>query len=98
MRTNFGGKSTNSVQNDLIEGRGLITKRHDSNHHKTAILTLDDIWVFVINQTIAHNMMTMAEYPMTRNMVNKFVHPIPLEFGTMDVRNSEHQDQLYRQN
>lgn len=68
-----------SVQNDLIEGKGLITKRHDSNHHKTAILTLDDIWVFVINQTIAHNMMTMAEYPMTRDMVNKSVHPIPLE-------------------
>lgn len=68
-----------SVQNDLIEGKGLITKRHDSNHHKTAILTLDDIWVFVINQTIAHNMMTMAEYPMTRDMVNKSIHPIPLE-------------------
>lgn len=68
-----------SVQNDLIEGKGLITKRHDSNHHKTAILTLDDIWVFVINQTIAHNMMTMAEYPMTSDMVNKSVHPIPLE-------------------
>lgn len=68
-----------SVQNDLIEGKGLITKRHDSNHHKNAILTLDDIWVFVINQTIAHNMMTMAEYPMTSDMVNKSVHPIPLE-------------------
>lgn len=68
-----------SVQNDLIEGKGLITKRYDSNHHKMAILTLDDIWVFVINQTLAHNMMTMAEYPMTRDMVNKSVHPIPLE-------------------
>ena len=75
-----------SVQNDLIEGKGLITKRHDSNHHKTAILTLDDIWVFVINQTIAYNMMTMAEYPMTRDMVNKSVHPIPLEIWDYGCR------------
>lgn len=68
-----------SVQNDLLEGRGLITKRHDSNHHRHAVLTLDDIWVFVINQTIAHNMMTMSQYPMTKDMLEKSVHPIPLE-------------------
>lgn len=68
-----------SVQNDLLEGRGLITQRHDSNHHRHAVLTLDDIWVFVINQTIAHNMMTMSQYPMTKDMLEKSVHPIPLE-------------------
>lgn len=68
-----------SVQNDLLEGRGLITQRHDSNHHRHAVLTLDDIWVFVINQTIAHNMMTMSQYPMTKEMLEKSVHPIPLE-------------------
>ena len=68
-----------SVQNDLLEGRGLITKRYDSNHHRHAVLTLDDIWVFVINQTIAHNMMTMSQYPMTKDMLEKSVHPIPLE-------------------
>lgn len=68
-----------SVQNDLLEGKGLITKRYDSNHHRHAVLTLDDIWVFVINQTIAHNMMTMSQYPMTKDMLEKSVHPIPLE-------------------
>ena len=68
-----------SVQNDLLEGRGLITQRYDSNHHRHAVLTLDDIWVFVINQTIAHNMMTMSQYPMTKDMLEKSVHPIPLE-------------------
>lgn len=68
-----------SVQNDLLEGKGLITKRYDSNHHRHAVLTLDDIWVFVINQTIAHNMMTMSQYPMTKDMLEKSAHPIPLE-------------------
>ena len=68
-----------SVQNDLLEGKGLITKRYDSNHHRHAVLTLDNIWVFVINQTIAHNMMTMSQYPMTKEMLEKSVHPIPLE-------------------
>ncbi len=68
-----------SVQNDLVEGKGLITKRYDSKHHKQAILTLDDIWVFVINQTLAHNMLTMKEYPMTKDMVKKRIHPTPIE-------------------
>lgn len=68
-----------SVQNDVLEGNGLITKRHDSNHHKNAVLTLNDIWVFVINQTIAHNMLTMKEYPLTKDMIRKKVHPNPLE-------------------
>lgn len=68
-----------SVQNDVLEGNGLITKRHDSNHHKNAILTLNDIWIFVINQTIAHNMLTMKEYPLTKDMIRKKIHPNPLE-------------------
>ena len=68
-----------SVQNDVLEGNGLITKRHDSNHHKNAVLTLNDIWIFVINQTIAHNMLTMKEYPLTKDMIRKKVHPNPLE-------------------
>ena len=68
-----------SVQNDVLEGNGLITKRHDSDHHKNAVLTLNDIWIFVINQTIAHNMLTMKEYPLTKDMIRKKVHPNPLE-------------------
>ncbi|RNM31609.1 transposase [Absicoccus porci] len=68
-----------SVQNDVLEGNGLITKRHDSNHHNNAVLTLNDIWIFVINQTIAHNMLTMKEYPLTKDMIRKKVHPNPLE-------------------
>lgn len=68
-----------TVQNDVLEGNGLITKRHDSNHNKNAILTLNDIWIFVINQTIAHNMLTMKDYPLTKDMIRKKVHPNPLE-------------------
>ena len=34
---------------------------------------------FLINQTIAHNMMTMSQYPMTKDMLEKSVHPIPSE-------------------
>ena len=83
-----------SVQNDLLEGRGLITQRHDSNHHRHAVLTLDDIWVFVINQTIAHNMMTMSQYPMTKDMLEKSVHPIPLELWDYGCANMVLQDQL----
>ena len=68
-----------SVQNELIEKKGLITKRHDSKHHKEAVLTLDDIWIFVINQTIAHNMLTMKNYPMTKDMLKSNIHPNPIE-------------------
>lgn len=68
-----------SFQNDLLEGKGLITKRHDSNHHKHAVLTLEDIWVFVINQTIAHNMRVLKDYPLTKDMIQRGVHPVPLE-------------------
>lgn len=68
-----------SVQNEIIENHGLITKRHDSKHHEQAVLTLDDIWVFVINQTIAHNMLTMKNYPLTREMIKKGIAPTPIE-------------------
>lgn len=68
-----------SVQNELVEQNGLITKRHDSKHNDQAVLTLDDLWVFVINQTIAHNMLTMKDYPMTRDMIKKGITPTPID-------------------
>lgn len=68
-----------SVQNELVENKGLITKRHDSNHNKKAILTINDIWMFVINQVLAHNMLTLKEYPMTKDMIKESIVPTPIE-------------------
>lgn len=65
-----------SVQDEIVEQNGLITEKYDSRHHEKAILTIDDIWMFVINQTLAHNMLS-KDYPMSPDMIANNVIPTP---------------------
>ena len=65
-----------SVQNEIVEKNGLITDKYDSRHHEKAVLTIDDVWMFVINQTLAHNMLS-KNYPMSPDMISKNVVPTP---------------------
>ncbi len=65
-----------SVQDEIVEQNGLITEKYDSRHHEKAVLTIDDIWMFVINQTLAHNMLS-KDYPMSPEMIANNVIPTP---------------------
>ena len=54
-----------------LEGKGLITKRHDSKHHQQAIYTLKEMTQFVISFIIAHNMKALTEYSPSKDMLEK---------------------------
>lgn len=61
-----------------LENKGLITKRHDSNHHKESLLTLKQFTQMLINFVITHNQKTLINYPMTADMLRtKDFEPIP---------------------
>lgn len=57
------------AQNKVLEDLGLIEKRHDSNHHKEAILTIEQYTKMVINFVIAHNQNPDLSYNLTRDMI-----------------------------
>ena len=61
-----------------LEGKGLITKRHDSKHHKQAILNISDFMKLVISFVFAHNMKSLSNYPLTKDMrLNLDCQPSP---------------------
>ena len=64
-------------QNVHIEGHGLIQKRHDSNHHETAMLNIQEYTKMVIAFILAHNQKCLETYPITKDMIEKKVKPIP---------------------
>lgn len=68
-----------SGQNAVLENHGLISKRHDSNHKITAVLTLEEFKGFVYAMVVAHNSKYMKNYPLTADMRKKRVKPIPSE-------------------
>lgn len=52
-----------------IERKGLITKRHDSKHHKEAMLTMTDFTKLLINNVITHNQKVLLNYFPTKEML-----------------------------
>lgn len=66
-----------SVQNPLLEGKGLIEKRYDSNHHKEATLTIEDFKKVLYHFVVAHNKTYMQNYPLTHDMISQGIQPIP---------------------
>ena len=68
-----------SGQNAVLENHGLISKRHDSNHKTTAVLTIEEFKGFVYAMVVAHNSKYMKNYPLTADMRKKKVKPIPSE-------------------
>lgn len=62
-----------------IEGKGLITKRHDSKHHKEAMLTMTDFTKLLIEHVITHNQKTLLNYFPTKEMLKiKDFNPNPI--------------------
>lgn len=66
-----------SRQNVHLENYGLIEKRYDSEHHKEATLNIEQYTKMIINFVLMHNQQYDANYPLTRDMLEKGVQPIP---------------------
>ena len=62
-----------------MEDHGLIEKRHDSKHHKEATLDIHQYTKMVIIFVLSHNKMAIKGYPMSKELINAGVHPIPIE-------------------
>lgn len=73
-----------SKQNVHLEDFGLIEKRHDSKHHIEATLNINQYTKMVINFVLTHNQQYNEGYPLTKEMIENNVKPIPSllwEFG-----------------
>lgn len=66
-----------TAQNPLLEGKGLIQKRHDSKHHRQATLTIEDFKKILYNFVVTHNQRYMKDYPLTHDMIAAKIAPIP---------------------
>lgn len=67
-----------SVRTEL-ENKGLITKRYDSNHHREAMLTVEDYTRMVIAFVITHNQKYLTEFlPSKEMMKTEGFMPIPV--------------------
>ena len=63
-----------------LENKGLITKRHDSNHHREAMLTLSDFTQVLISYVLMHNQKVIKDYPMSKDMYREpDFQPIPIK-------------------
>ena len=64
-------------QNEFLENKGLITKRHDSKHHKEACLNIDEYTAILLNYVLYHNQSYMKKYIKTPEMIKNGINPIP---------------------
>ena len=67
-----------STQNPLLERKGLIEKRFDSNHHTEASLNIHEFESVLLTFIVAHNRKYMENYPVTKDMRNQEVLPKPV--------------------
>ena len=71
-----------SIRTEL-ENKGLITKRHDSNHHREAMLTIEDFTRMVIVFVLTHNQQYMTEFIPSKEMLkSEGFKPIPAVLWT----------------
>ena len=60
-----------------FEGKGLITRKYDSKHHKQAVMTLDELTSIMIQYVLIHNKKIMRDYPKTEDMIAKKIPKKP---------------------
>ena len=68
----------------LLEKNGLITKRYDSNHHREAMLNIENFEQMLITFILEHNRKTIENYPMSKQMIKENITPSPIniwEYG-----------------
>lgn len=74
-------------QNLHLEKHGLIEKRHDSRHHQTAMLNIEEYTKMVISFILTHNQQCLTKYPLTKEMIVKKIQPIPAILWKYGVEN-----------
>ncbi len=62
----------NSTNKSYLKGAGLIEKRHDSDHKKTAVLNIWDATRLIINFVLHYNQLALKNYPnQTQDMIER---------------------------
>lgn len=74
-------------QNHHLENHGLITKRHDSNHHNEAMLNIEEYTKMVITFVLTHNQQCLTNFPLTKDMILKKVQPVPALLWKYGINN-----------
>lgn len=74
-------------QNHHLENHGLITKRHDSKHHQTAMLNVEEYTKMVIGFVLTHNQQCLTNYPLTKDMITRKIKPIPALLWEYGIKN-----------
>ena len=74
-----------AAQNSLLEGKGLIEKRYDSNHHQEAILNIQEFEAVLLTYIVGHNRKYMEKYPLTKDMRQQNVEPRPIDLWKYGV-------------
>lgn len=74
-----------AAQNSLLEGKGLIEKRYDSNHHQEAILNIQEFEAVLLTYIVGHNRKYMEKYPLTKDMRQQNVEPCPIDLWKYGV-------------
>lgn len=60
-----------------LEHNGLITKRFDSDHNKTAVLIMEELNKIILHVLVAHNTTVLINYPYTKDMLEKKIAAVP---------------------
>lgn len=79
-----------SQQNVHLENYGLIEKRHDSNHHKEATLTIYEYTQMIINFVLFHNQQYNKDYRLTKEMIQNGIEPIPAKLWKYGINKYGH--------
>lgn len=81
-------KVLHSQINSTVEGNGLITKRHDSDHKQKAVLTIEEYTKMVVAFVIGHNQKMMKGFKLTKDMVSKGIEPVPARIWEYGMANA----------
>lgn len=71
----------------MMHKAGLIKKRHDSDHHKKAVLTIDQFRIMVEDFVYFHNTTICEGIPYTKDMIDYGIKQIPCEAWRHCVEN-----------
>lgn len=69
----------NLAMADKFEHKGLILKRYDSDHKKTACLNIDDMRKIMISYIIYHNSKVIENRPLSKEMIDRGINSSPVE-------------------
>lgn len=74
-------------QNMHLENCGMIEKRHDSKHHQTAMLNIEEYTKMVIGFVLTHNQQCILDYPLTKDMIKERVKSVPALLWKYGIKN-----------